>query len=316
MAEGVDYSHSKPNPDRLVRAGKSFAVRYVGTPASGKSLTAGEVAELRQAGVEVVATYETTAGFMLTADGASAARAARTHAASCGMPSGRPIYFALDVDPAGLSTTEWGRVERFLDDAAGVLGRGAVGVYGAFSAIERLVPNRAHWGWQTYAWSHRRWSDKAHLTQYKNGVDLAGGTVDLCASKTTDYGQWGRTEENDMDQNELRDELASGESRQVVKDIVTGAVLDGLRKPDPKNPDRGVFRNELANLVADELKPVVAAVTKLIGGLPETDVNEEGLAAALAPKLLVALSPEAIAAAIPDTLAREVAEELAARLAG
>lgn len=313
MAEGVDYSYDKPDPAGLARAGKRFAVRYVGTPSSGKSLTTLEADNLRRAGVEIVATYETTAGFMLNADGASAATRALTHARQCGMPKGRPIYFALDVDPAGLSATEWARVERFLVDAAGVLGHDAVGVYGGFGAIERLVPTHARWAWQTYAWSHRRWSTKNHLTQYQNGVALAGGTVDLCASKTIDYGQWGRTEEDDMNAEELRDELDEGESRAVVKAIVTGAVLDGLRKPTPDRPDRGVFRNELANLVADELKPITVAVTALIGKLP-SDVNEEELAVALAPKLLAVLTPEAIVSAIPDTLAVDVADVLAERL--
>lgn len=52
----------------------------------------------------------------------------------CGMPEGRPIYFALDVDPAGLTSLQRGAVERFLEDADGVIGRDAVGVYGLVDA--------------------------------------------------------------------------------------------------------------------------------------------------------------------------------------
>lgn len=315
MAEGVDYSYDKPDPAGLARAGKRFAVRYVGTPSSGKSLTTLEADNLRRAGVEIVATYETTAGFMLNADGASAATRALTHARQCGMPKGRPIYFALDVDPEPLTEAQWASIGRFLDGAASVLGRDAVGVYGGFRAIERLVPDRARWGWQTYGWSRRRWSTKAHLTQYQNGVSLAGGTVDLCASKKPDYGQWGRTEENDMTPDEMRDELTNGESRAVLKTIVTGAVLDGLREPTTDRPDRGALRGEMAEVVSDQLRPVVVALTKLLAAEPEGTLDEEELANLLAPKLLTVLTPEAIASAIPDELASDVADVLAARLA-
>lgn len=316
MAEGVDYSYDKPDPAGLARAGKRFAVRYVGTPSSGKSLTTLEADNLRRAGVEIVATYETTAGFMLNADGAAAATRALAHARQCGMPAGRPIYFALDVDPEPLTESQWLGINRFLDGAASVLGRDAVGVYGGFRAIERLVPDKARWGWQTYGWSRKRWSTKAHLTQYQNGVALAGGTVDLCASKKPDYGQWGRTEENDMTPDELRDELTKGESRGVFKTIVTGAVLDGLRPASPERPDRGVFRNEIASIVSDELRPVVAGLTKLLAAEPEGTLDEEELANLLAPKLLATLTPEAIASAIPGEIAADVADVLAARLSG
>lgn len=315
MAEGVDYSYDRPSPGGLATAGKRFAVRYVGTPSSGKSLDRAEVNALAGAGIDVVATYETSAGFMLTADGAVAARRALDHAMACGMPRGRPIYFALDVDPEPLTDAQWRVIEGFLDDAARVIGRNAVGVYGGFRAIERLVPDKARWGWQTYAWSRRRWSTKAHLTQYQNGVALAGGTVDLCASKTTDYGQWGRTEEDDMDEIEYRKELLEGDSRGIVKDIVTGAVVDGLRKPTEENPKRGALRPLIAEVVAEELRPVAVGLAKLLAAEPDGSIDEEELASLLAPKLLTVLTPEAIAAAIPDDLAEGVADHLAARLA-
>jgi hypothetical protein len=41
-----------------------------------------------------------------------------------------------------------------------------------------------------------RWHPRAHLQQYRNGVALAGGTVDLDRAATVDYGQWGQ--EDDM----------------------------------------------------------------------------------------------------------------------
>lgn len=175
----------------MANLGKRFAVRYVGTVLSGKNLTLSETNRLRSAGLDLVAVYQTTAGFMFEgADGYRAAQTADQDARSCGMPAGRPIYFALDRDPASLTASQWMATARFLDRAALAIGRHRVGVYGGYEAIERLVPHDAAYGWQTYAWSRGRINSRAHLYQYRNGVDLCGGLVDLCRSLAPDYGQW------------------------------------------------------------------------------------------------------------------------------
>jgi hypothetical protein len=296
--EGVDYAFNWPTPGGLAQADKRFAVRYVGTPSSGKSLTDVEVVALTGAGVAVVATYETTAGFMLVADGGKAADLARAHARLCGMPDGRPIYFALDVDPAEVDAGEWAAVERFLDDAASVIGRDAVGVYGAFAAIERLVPRFAAWGWQTYAWSGGRWSSKAHLTQYRNGVPLAGGTVDLCASKTADFGQWGLGPgEDDMPD--------IPEIKQAVREVLNEGAGPG------QNTYAGTLREtlKLAQTNYNRLGALAASLAKLGD---DDDLDE----VALAQLVLTGLSPQAVADALDDSIATEVADLLAARLAG
>lgn len=189
--EGVDYSDTRPDPASLKQAGKHFAVRYVGTPSSRKSLTRDEVRALQNAGIDIVATYETTAGFMLTENGRAAAATANSHALSCGMPSDRPIYFALDVDPIILTGAQWDKIRAFFSDAAGEIGALRCGVYGGYIAIDHLVGGGyARYGWQTYAWSNHAWSGKSHLQQYRNGVALAGGIVDLCRSVAADFGQW------------------------------------------------------------------------------------------------------------------------------
>lgn len=188
--EGVDYSFSRPTPSTLKAVGKHFAVRYVGTPLSQKSLTVTEVSKLNAAEVDIVATYETEAGFMLRENGRNAAFAALNHALAMGMPSHRPIYFALDVDPRSLSDADKVRVRKFLDDAALAIGRRRVGIYGGYTAMQLYVGSSAAYGWQTYAWSGGALHPRAHLYQYKNGVALAGGTVDLCRSLAPDFGQW------------------------------------------------------------------------------------------------------------------------------
>jgi len=192
MVEGVDYSYSRPNPTCLHNKGRRFAVRYVGSGSSGKYITEAEANGLFAAGLQVVIVYETTASFMLEGfnAGTAAAQIGHDRAIAAGMPEGRPIYFALDTDPRGLTNAQWDALKAFSNGAATVLGRNRVGVYGGYATIEHLVPTSATWGWQTYAWSGGRWSAKAHLRQYLNEQNLCGGRVDLCRSVTDDYGQW------------------------------------------------------------------------------------------------------------------------------
>lgn len=67
----------------------------------------------------------------------------------------------------------------------------------------------------------------------------------------------------------------------------------------------------------DEAYRVVnRAAAAAVAAAGRDPVDEQALAADLAPHLLAQLTPERIAAAIPDTLARQVADELSARLQG
>lgn len=195
MARGLDYAFSHPNLPCIVQGGYSFVARYVGDPDPNplKYLDAAEVKALRVLGIDIVVCRETTAGFMLTDDGGTHARIARHHCNSLGL-HGVPIYYALDVDPRGLSSSQINAITRFLQAAANADGGGhMVGLYGAASAIDRWVGTPyCHWGWQTYAWSAGRISPKAHFRQYRNGQAVCGGTVDLNETYAADFGQWPR----------------------------------------------------------------------------------------------------------------------------
>jgi hypothetical protein len=232
MAEGVDYSFDKPSPAQLRAAGKTFACLYVSDSASGKNMTPGEVRDLHANGIAVVAVYQTSRGFMISgfADGRHAATAGIALATSCGMPAGRPLYFALDTEPASLSAADWLRVRAFCDGAAAAIGRDRVGVYGGVDAIERLVPDAARWGWQTRAWSVRngvvQWSPRAGIRQFDlgpggQGFAAFGGTVDLDRSITTDFGQWPHEEDllpalTDDQQRELLQLLRKLDARSIA----------------------------------------------------------------------------------------------------
>lgn len=189
---GVDYSFSRPSIDCLWNSGFRFAVRYTSNINSSKNASKSEVDALIRRGFKVVIVHQNGTGDML--QGFSKGRLDAQHALAktraLGMPSNRPIYFALDRDPNPLSNSQIAACRSYLDGAASVLGRNRVGVYAGYRGIELLCPHWAPWGWQTYAWSGGRISSKAHFRQYRNGVNLCGGQVDYNRNYKTDFGQW------------------------------------------------------------------------------------------------------------------------------
>ena len=194
MAQGLDYSYAHPDLNCIKSKGYSFVARYIGDPDpnDAKYLDAQELTRIRNAGLSVVVVRETTAGFMFTDSGATHAQKSRLHCNSLGL-HGIPIYYALDVDPRGMSQSQREAVADFLHDAAVQDGGGHnVGIYGSDDALDWYRGADCYWGWQTYAWSNGRISRMAHFRQYLNGQSVCGGTVDLNETYSSDFGQWPR----------------------------------------------------------------------------------------------------------------------------
>lgn len=188
--EGVDYSRDRPLPEQLVRAGKRFAVRYGGPGSIDKQLWRQEAIDLTRAGVSIVANAEGVANGLLGGGpvGSDWARRAHGYFTDRGMPATRPIYFSVDFD---VQDGQWPAVRDALHGAADELGRSRVGIYGSLDAVRWARRDRcAAWFWQTYAWSHGDWASGNHIEQYRNGVRLGDGTVDLDRAFPADYGQW------------------------------------------------------------------------------------------------------------------------------
>lgn len=190
MAEGVDYSTSRPRPFQLAAAGKRFAVRYVGAGTADKHLSPSEAKLLTAAGIDIVCVCEGAEDdiFQGRTVGRNHARSADAQAKACGMPPTRPIYFAFDRDPTASRLNA--SIPYFLG-VADILGMARVGIYGGFWAIDWAKFQRhATWYWQTYAWSYGKKHSANHLYQYRNGVPFDGGRVDLNQSMKPDFGQW------------------------------------------------------------------------------------------------------------------------------
>lgn len=190
MAEGVDYSGARPSGLCLVRSGKIFAGRYFGPGGSWKLATRAECAALGSSGVTIVSLVEGYANDanLGYAKGAEHARLGHRGATAAGMPAARPLYFAVDFDA---TTAQLANVAQYMRGAASVIGQSRVGAYGGYRTIEYLWRRGLiAWAFQTYAWSAGRWSAFSHIEQYRNGVLVCGGRVDLCRSKRADYGGW------------------------------------------------------------------------------------------------------------------------------
>lgn len=181
--EGVDYSYARPDPAGLLRAGKHFALRYV-SPQAGKNLTVAERNRLWKAGLGILLLFEDGADNALEghAAGVRDARLARRLAAALGYPASLPVYYAIDFDatPAQLA----GAVTKYVQGVNSVDPNAAE--YGGIRTVDYLVAHGlATGGFQTYAWSAGKWSTHAKVRQYHNGVNVAGGEVDLCRADST-----------------------------------------------------------------------------------------------------------------------------------
>lgn len=295
MAQVLDYSYSHPDLDCVKSSGFSGVARYIGDPDpnSAKYLDKPELNSILSRGLSVAVVRETTAGFMIGGDGAAHARASRSHCNQLGL-LGIPIYYALDVDPRGLSQSQRNQVTAFLQAAAAADGGGMmVGIYGSDDACDWWAGQEyCRWGWQTYAWSSGRISPKAHFRQYSNGRNICGATVDLNETYYDDWGQWPRPYETGVDDvtPEEHNMLAT------VHHMLVGSA-SGDRIGDLWNQGVGLWEQGVAT-------------QQMIGQIEEVDVDEQ----AIANQVLAVLTPEAIAAGIPDDIAEQVANELSRRL--
>lgn len=195
---GLDYT-SGPPISAMKSAGVGFVCRYLSSVNSltqTKLLSLAEAKALSQAGMAIVSNYEWYANRAAEgyASGVADAKIAAQQHAACGGPADRPIYFSVDFDT---SVTQ--AIIDYFHGVASVIGLARTGAYGPYQVIRGLFDAHAiTWGWQTYAWSGGMWEPRAHIRQYKNGISLAGFSVDYNQSMQEDFGQWMPGEDNNM----------------------------------------------------------------------------------------------------------------------
>lgn len=314
--EGVDYSADRPSIDGLVAVGKRFACRYVGAGTADKHLDPIEAQELITAGLSIVANVEGFADGLLGGwdAGVHWATLAHSHMIRCGLPETRPIYFSVDFD---VQVKDWPVVAESLRGAAAVIGVERVGVYGGFDAIAWAVRDQvARWFWQTYAWSRGDWHRLAHIQQYRNGVSLVGGTVDLDRAMVADYGQWpitGGDEDEMTPQQAAFLHNAASITRAMAEGKDTAMVLATWEDPD-HGSHVGLVGQDPPHEYEISLAPFwerVAASGDLAANLAELRAS---LAELIAAPLIDAVAVATAIAAHPEIstqLAKDVAERLA-----
>lgn len=168
MATGLDFSAGRISGRTIREAGHAFVVRYCGTPGRTKNIVRSEFQDLVSAGLTCWLVYENdtedhAGGFN---GGVAAARAARADADAIGYPSGGVIFFCADRH---LAPAEVPVALAYLDGAASVLGRGAVGAYGFSEFINAAkAQGKAAYFWQ--CGSRSAVGAGTHIYQRNSGV--------------------------------------------------------------------------------------------------------------------------------------------------
>jgi hypothetical protein len=195
MSAGVDYAFN-PHPSiaQLQRARVQFVCRYISSSAqndqNGKNLIPGECKALLDGHIKIVVVVEEGASYMLGGHGAgvSAGRHADAVVKALHMPT-IPVYIAADWDA---TPAQQGPINACLDGLASIVGRSRTGIYGGFYVCKRaLDAGKAHWAWQTIAWSGGQWDRRAHIRQGLT-FSLGGASVDHDQAMFSDFGQWPR----------------------------------------------------------------------------------------------------------------------------
>lgn len=294
---GVDYAWSHPGGAALAAAGKAFAARYLSNDAS-KNLTRAEADDLAAHGVWSVVVWESTSNRAGAgrAAGIADAQAATQQAATAGMPSTRPIYFAVDYDATPAT------VDAYFQGAASVLGAARVGVYGGYRVVKHLLDTGlAHWVWQTAAWSGGQWDNRAHIKQGAY-VTINGVQCDLDTASTTDYGQWmpGKTPEAPVP--DLTPQIAD-DTKTLRADL--GKVTSLTEKDAKGNPAVHPASYYLAHLHFDALaaNSKLDALAKAPGGATLTDAQVSAIAAQVAASPVLAAN---VATAVLDLEAKRL----------
>lgn len=192
---GTDYAFTPHPPvSALKAAGVKFACRYISSFApndtNGKNLLPAELKTLLGAALKVVVVVEEGASRMKAGHSAGAADAAHAEKVTSALAMGGiPVYFACDFDATPGDQTA---IDAYLDGAASVIGRNRTGLYGGYYPVKRaLDAGKAHYAWQTIAWSGGQWDPRAHLRQALT-VTIGGVVVDVDHARAEDYGQWPR----------------------------------------------------------------------------------------------------------------------------
>lgn len=169
---GIDYGFGKVPGKIIADAGYQFVGRYLSYN-SAKNLNINEVADFHANDLRVIVVWETTTRRCM--EGMDAGRqdsqSALTRLEGLGFTNG-VIYFACDDD---FQEDDMATIESYFKGVGMILPLGRIGVYGGYATVKQMFDSGlVKYGWQTYAWSHGAWDERAQVRQ----IDIYGPQLD------------------------------------------------------------------------------------------------------------------------------------------
>lgn len=191
--KGIDYGFGRPKPANIKKLGYDFVCRYLSHTPS-KNLMQGELLDLRNAGLIIVVVWETTtqrplagydAGVQDAVDAIKQLKNMEAQDQDGNLPV---IYFALD-DDFGIDNLK-GPITEYFKGITSVLPSSRVGVYGGILSVRTLLDSGlVSYAWQTLAWSHKQWDERAQLRQVStSGPNIDGVECDTNETTSDDFG--------------------------------------------------------------------------------------------------------------------------------
>lgn len=187
--KGVDYGFGKVRGVIIRSYGYGFVCRYLSLNPS-KTINSNEIQDFRDNKLQIVLVWETTTLRPLEgkAAGKIDAETALDELKKLNLPADSVIYFAADSD---FNDAQCELIANYFDGVASVLDTSRIGIYGGLKVVKYAFDTKlVSYGWQTYAWSHGKWDERAQLRQTDiYGPKLDGVNCDTNESMQDDFGQ-------------------------------------------------------------------------------------------------------------------------------
>jgi len=187
---GIDYGYGKIRGKDIKEAGYSFICRYL-SHSPGKNLSKDEIIDMRSNEIKIVVVWETTENRVLAGynAGQQDALVALQELDDLGLGSSISVYFACDND---FNEAQQAQINKYFEGVGSKIELTKIGVYGSYDVVRRTLDSGlVTYAWQTYAWSHGKWDERAQLRQIHNGIPIINRVqCDTDQAMTDDFGQF------------------------------------------------------------------------------------------------------------------------------
>lgn len=256
MSKGCDHSNGGVKIGAALKAAGYVGVfRYACLGRSDVNITADEVQDLRNHGIQIAIVNEHQAGYLLGGynTGYNRAIQARGICRSAGLEDG-VIYMAGDSEVLQENETNRASVATAMRGCGDAIGKGNTGFYGSYYMIDYLVSHEPwiQYYWQTVAWSNRNIHPRACALQLAERDYVGGVELDVNVLYKEDWGQRGYipTEGDSMAIAVTKNEAGQ---LQIFVEKDTGEVKTTWKTDPDKGGDGNWNRDKQGNVVWQSL---------------------------------------------------------------